>query len=98
MVSDELRSASPTVIGEIQAGWATADITPSLPVHMGGYAARVRPAESTHDPLLAQALAIGTPSEPLIVVVCDVLAVDASLVEQVRDDVRRVVPSATVWL
>ena len=65
---------------------------------MAGYAARVSPAATVHDPLEAQALALGTPTNALVVVVCDLLAVDERLVEAVRDRVRAQRPGASVWL
>ena len=81
-----------------KAGWASAVITPEVPAWMAGYAARVSPAATVHDPLEAQALALGTPTNALVVVVCDLLAVDERLVEAVRDRVRAQRPGASVWL
>jgi hypothetical protein len=65
---------------------------------MAGYAARSSPAVTVHDPLEAQALALGTPTDALILVVCDLLAVEERLVEAVRDRVRAERPGASVWL
>jgi hypothetical protein len=65
---------------------------------MAGYAARSSPANSVHDPLEAHALALGTPTNAFIVVVCDLLAVDERLVEAVRDRVQAERPGASVWL
>ena len=81
-----------------QAGWASADITPGVPCWMAGYAARSSPADTIHDPLEVHALALGTPTNALVVVVCDLLAVDERLVEAVRDRVRAQRPGASVWL
>src|ERR1051326_2571870 len=80
------------------AGWACVDITPDVPCWMAGYAARSSPANSVHDPLEAHALALGTPTNAFIVVVCDLLAVDERLVEAVRDRVQAECPGASVWL
>jgi neutral ceramidase len=66
------------------AGWASASITPEVPCWMAGYAARSSPANAVHDPLEVHALALGTPTEALIVVVCDLLSVDELLVEAFR--------------
>lgn len=82
----------------VRAGWATAEITPDLPCWMGGYGDRTKPASAIHDPLFANALALGDPAAPLIVVICDLVAVDASLVRGVRERVAAAVPGATVWL
>jgi neutral ceramidase len=80
------------------AGWASADITPDVPCWMAGYIARSSPANTVHDPLEAHALALGTPTEALIVVVCDLLSVDELLVEAVRHRVQTERPGASVWL
>jgi hypothetical protein len=80
------------------AGWASADITPHVPCWMAGYRARSSPANTVHDPLEAHALALGTPTEALIVVVCDLLSVDELLVEAVRHRVQTERPGASVWL
>jgi hypothetical protein len=89
---------SMTLDRECQAGWASADITPAVPCWMAGYADRSSPAETAHDPLEAHALALGTPTDALILVVCDLLAVDERLVEAVRDRVHAERPGASVWL
>jgi hypothetical protein len=80
------------------AGWASADITPDVQCWMAGYTARSSPANTIHDPLEAHALALGTPTEALIVVVCDLLSVDELLVEAVRHRVQTERPGASVWL
>jgi neutral ceramidase len=80
------------------AGWASADITPDLPCWMAGYRARSSPATAVHDPLEVRALALGTPTEALIVVVCDLLSVDELLVEAVRHRVQTERPGASIWL
>jgi hypothetical protein len=80
------------------AGWASANITPDVPCWLAGYAARLSPAAAVHDPLEAHALALGTPTNALIVIVCDLLAVDQRLVEVVRDRVQAERPGASVWL
>ena len=80
------------------AGWASANITPEVPCWMAGYAARSSPADTVHDPLEVHALALGTPTKALIVVVCDLLAVDEQLVEAVRQHVQAERPGASVWL
>ncbi|HLZ59067.1 MAG TPA: hypothetical protein VKR06_19155 [Ktedonosporobacter sp.] len=90
----------------ILAGWASTDITPragghplgTLPCWMGGYAARTSPATAIHDPLCVYALALGTTAAPLILLLCDLVAVDSALVVQVRQRVLRTLPAATVWL
>lgn len=82
----------------ILAGWASAEITPAPPCWMGGYGARTSPAESTHDPLLANALALGDPAAPFVIVICDLVSVDDSLVAAIRERVAAGAPGATVWV
>lgn len=95
----------------VYAGWATADITPPIPVRMGGYLAREAPASGVHDALSARALALGVPlshggprqegaagGDVLVVVVCDLLSVDEDLVEAVRQRLHQTVPGAHIWL
>ncbi|HEX6540810.1 MAG TPA: neutral/alkaline non-lysosomal ceramidase N-terminal domain-containing protein [Ktedonobacterales bacterium] len=82
----------------VRAGWAAATITPTIPCWMGGYGDRTAPADAIHDPLYANALALGDPTAPLIVVICDLVAVDASLVARVRERVAEALPGAVVWL
>src|SRR5947209_8450240 len=81
------------------AGWASIEITPlNIPCRMGGYAARTEPANATHDPLYAQALALGVQAQPLVVIICDLLNVDETMVREVRERVAVEYPGATVWL
>jgi hypothetical protein len=87
-----------TTTGTILAGWAVAGITPDVPCWMGGYGARTAPAECVHDPLSAQALALGSATEPLVLVISDLLSVDRAMVQEVRHRVMTGLPGATVWL
>lgn len=85
----------------IHAGWASADITPDLPCWMGGYADRTAPANGIHDPLVANALALGDPLSPLVIVVCDLVSVTMEMTHEVRRRVSSGIPGAseaTVWL
>ncbi len=82
----------------VQAGWASGDITPDIPCSMGGYAARTEPANAVHDPLWANALALGSPQNPFVIVVCDLVAIDDAIVGAVRQRVGAEVAGATVWL
>lgn len=81
------------------AGWASIEITPlNIPCRMSGYAARTAPANATHDPLYAHALALGVQAQPLVVIICDLLNVDETMVREVRERVAVESPGATVWL
>jgi neutral ceramidase len=80
------------------AGWVSLEMTPNIPCQMGGYGARAAPANATHDPLYAHALALGTQARPLVVIVCDLVALDETMVQEVREQVAIQFPGATVWL
>jgi neutral ceramidase len=82
----------------VLAGWASVDITPDIPCRMGGYGARTEPANAIHDPLYASALAIGTTEQPFVLIVCDCIAVDASMTQEVRRRITKSIRGATVWL
>lgn len=80
------------------AGWAEADITPGIPCRMGGYGARAASANAVHDPLKVYALALGTPERPLVVITCDLIGVDETMVEETRRNVAQQHPGAATWL
>jgi neutral ceramidase len=82
----------------ILAGWAAAEITPDIPCRMGGYGARTGLANAIHDPLYAHALALGTPEQPFVVIICDLIAVDEMMVDEVRRYVLAHQPRSLVWL
>ncbi len=80
------------------AGWASLEITPDIPCQMGGYAARTAPANATHDPLYTHALALGSQAQPFVLIVCDLVGVDETMVHEVCEQVAMQSPGATVWL
>lgn len=80
------------------AGWATVKITPDIPCRMGGYSARTGTANAVHDPLYARALALGTPEQPFVVIICDLLALDEMMVEEVRRLLAALQPYKAIWL
>lgn len=82
----------------VLAGWASIEITPAIPCRMGGYGARKELANAIHDPLYASALALGTKEQPFVLIVCDCIAVDASMTQEVRRRITTSIPGSTVWL
>jgi neutral ceramidase len=83
------------------AGWASQEITPDIPCRMGGYGDRAEPANATHDPLYAHALALGasgTQAQPLVLIICDLVGVDETLLHEVHQRVATRFPGAGVWL
>ncbi|HEX2910709.1 MAG TPA: neutral/alkaline non-lysosomal ceramidase N-terminal domain-containing protein [Chloroflexia bacterium] len=69
-----------------KAGFGAVDITPPPGLKMAGFAARYQPAEGTHDPLRVRALALetGTSSQPLLMLVFDLVGLSQPLVEALR--------------
>lgn len=82
----------------VLAGWAEAEIMPSIPCRMGGYGLRAAPANAVHDPLKVYALALGTPERPLVAITCDLIGVDETMVEETRRNVAQQYPGAVTWL
>lgn len=91
-------SDQPTSGGAVLAGWASVEITPTLPTWMGGYAARTTQASAVHDPLLANAFALGSATHPLILILCDIIDVHAAFVHEVRSRASARIPGSTVWV
>ena len=82
----------------VLAGWAAAEITPNIPCRMGGYGSRSAPANAVHDPLYAHALALGMPERPFVVIACDLIGGDETMVEETRRNVAQQHPGAATWL
>jgi len=82
--------------GILNIGWASADITPSQPVLVGGqFHARV--SEGVADPLSATALVLesvqeGKPVSAAILVCCDFAGIPDGLRDMIRDRLRRDLP------
>jgi hypothetical protein len=87
------------VIGNsVLAGWASVEITPAVPCRMGGYGARMQPANAIHDPLYASALALGTQVQPFVLIICDCLDMHADITQEMQRSIATSIPGATVWL
>ncbi len=69
-----------------KAGTAKIEITPSVPIWMAGYAARVKPAEGTALPLFAKALALEDgQGRRVVIVTADLLGFSARFADDVAD-------------
>lgn len=68
----------------IAAGFATADVTPPGPTGLSGFAVREGPSLGVHDALYARAMALDDGGRRVVVIVLDVIGVDASLVRTIR--------------
>lgn len=68
-----------------QAGMARVDITPPLGVWMAGFGDRIQPAMGVHDPLYATALVLADGNQEVAIVSCDLLALDATDVQNIKE-------------
>lgn len=68
-----------------KAGLAEAVITPPIGVYLGGFAARLKPSIGVHDQLKARALALEMGGESVVMISCDLLALNYEIVEAVRE-------------
>lgn len=95
-----MTATDPSARTGLLAGWATVDITPRLPVALGGYGDREKPAEQVHDRLEARALALSDGTACAVLVVADVINTDAELVRVVRASVYEALPDVPllVWV
>ena len=73
-------------MSRLQAGSATADVTPDDPVPLSGYGARDGPSEGVHDPIAARSLVVTDGDRTVAVVSVDLLNVSRELVADVRGD------------
>jgi neutral ceramidase len=70
------------------AGMASADITPTRPLWMAGYAARTQAAQGVELPLRAKALALAGEGQRAVLVTVDLLGLTARIAERVAQQVR----------
>ena len=85
----------------LRAGTATIDITPALgtdpatKIYLSGYVARIGHADGVHDPLYARALALSDGTHHTILVVCDLLGLEAGFSADIRREIRREIATIT---
>ncbi len=60
----------------LQVGFGREDITPDMPVHMGGYGYRYHPSQGVHDKLYANAVALSDGAHTILLLACDVVSFD----------------------
>lgn len=70
--------------GALRAGAARVEITPRPGIHLTGFIARAGPSLGIHDPLYARALALEAGGQRVVLVACDLLALDAAFVSSAR--------------
>ncbi len=83
-----------------KAGVAVVDITPPVGVQMGGYVAREQGSIGVHDQLYAKALVLDDNSEQCLLVMCDLLGIDAVDVRslKVRIEARTGIPTTNMMI
>ena len=81
-----LQSAGSVEAG-LRAGAARRSIVPPFPTQMGGFFDRTTNFEGVHDELFARALVLDNGTTRLALIGSDLIAMDADLVQQVRDAV-----------
>lgn len=80
--------ASSTAPGRLQAGWASAKMTPPIGTPLAGYGdRRGAPSTGVHDDLYVKALALSDGSDTVVLVGSDMLIVPENVAELVRVDV-----------
>jgi hypothetical protein len=80
-----MTSGAGTSTFELLAGAARCEITPPAGLVMDGYSDRAGVSTGVHDPLWARALVLVTPARRLILVSCDLIGIDSSIVRSVRE-------------
>jgi neutral ceramidase len=89
------------MIGSLfRAGAARVDITPAEPCDLAGFLLRDNPSDGVHDPIYARALALDDGSRCVVLVVCDLLGLEAGIVAGLRRKIEGAtgVPAAHVMI
>jgi hypothetical protein len=71
------------------AGTAATDITPPVGVDLTGYVARLEASSGIHDPLFARALALKDGDQDALLIVCDLIGLEASFIREARRSIGR---------
>lgn len=90
----------------LRAGTATINITPALGtdpatrIYLSGYVARIAHAGGVHDPLYARALALSDGTHHAILVICDLLGLEAGFSADIRREIATITgtPASAVML
>ncbi len=73
----------------LRAGAAQVEITPPPGIPLTGFIARLGPSSGIHDPLFARALWLEAGDQSVLLIVCDLLALEASFVAAARAAIRQ---------
>jgi hypothetical protein len=66
-------------------GFAKTTLTPSMPVVLGGYAARTHPSTGVHDDIYAKAFYISDGKTETVIVSCDLVAIPQDLFVEIKN-------------
>jgi neutral ceramidase len=80
---------APAAEAHLRAGAARKSIVPPFPTQMGGFTDRVKNFLGAHDELFARALVLENGTTKLSVIGSDLMAIDAVLVQQAREQIRQ---------
>jgi hypothetical protein len=69
---------------DLQAGFATADITPPIGYRMSGYF-NERLSTGTHDPLHAKAMVLRQGDVKAVIVICDLIGLSRNVTGKARE-------------
>jgi hypothetical protein len=88
------------VTAQLQAGVASADISPARACDLAGFLMRTNPSTGVHDPVYARALALDDGGRRALLIVCDLLGFEPAAVAELRQAIRRAtgVPEECIML
>ncbi len=79
--------------GPLKVGWGVAKITPPKPTPMAGYGDRYgKRSQGVHDDVYAKAVAFSDGTDTAVLIGCDLLLVDHTLAEKIREQVAEKTP------
>ena len=79
--------------GPLNVGWGVAKITPPKPTPMAGYGDRYgKISQGVHDDVYAKAVAFSDGTDTAVLIGCDLLLVDHTLAEKIREQVAAKTP------
>ncbi|MBM3234871.1 hypothetical protein FJZ31_01100 [Candidatus Poribacteria bacterium] len=85
------KSSNVSQENKILIGWASKSITPTRPVVLSGHF-NARVTQNVNDPIMATALAIETNNEQAIMVSCDLLIIEKSIQDKLREMLKSKLP------
>ncbi len=85
---DAARNSFTPSPGPLKVGWGVAKVTPPKPTPMAGYGDRYdKKSQGVHDDIYAKAVAFSDGTDTAVLIGCDLLLVDHTLAEKIREEV-----------